>query len=382
MYFGVLRDESETRWTMQQLPSQRCLVTGRWENGLLFSYDYSWFINAGIDINMYPDIFKKTYYELIMKNGGSTKYIPSLPVEQRMNSSWVWWGDCSPVDNFWGFKLSPQIATRIPFFAGMFPDLIMQPLIRGLQKSSLMASSVKFILGELPMLRDSKTKVSDMFALDAAALAKFLKLLQSAINSEAVRVGAAPLQNMNAVSFESDKDIYSTYTKTTLGTSGINGNLLFSADVKPNVEETRLSVNVDEMISFGLYNYFDRFVEYHVNRKTSKFKFGIKFEGSNFYSDRERRWTMQKDNIGLGIINVSKIAAAQGQDPFVFQAQLAESKAMGFVDALTPIIPAAQTPAGGADSKGGAPTKKDTEISESGSETRQQGSNLTRGGKK
>ena len=381
MYFGVLRDEGN-RWTMQQLPSQKCLVTGRWENGLLFSFDYSWFLNSGVDIAMYPDVFKRTYSNLIIKNGGTTRYIPSLPVEDRMNSAFVWWGDCSPVDNFWGFKLSPQIAARVPFFSSMFPDLVLQPLVRGLQKNSLMASAVRLILGNLPMLKDTKSKVSDMFALDAPSLAKFLKLIQSAINSESVRIASAPLEQMQAVEFKPQTDLYSSYIKTTLGTSGINGNLLFSADVKPNVEETRLSVNVDEMISFGLYNYFNRFVEYHVNKKTNKFKFLINFEGSNFYSDRERRWTMQKDNISYGIINVSKIAAAQGQDPFVFQAQLEESKALGFVDKLTPIVPAAQLSADASGNSGaGRPTKKDGELSESGSETRQQGSNTSRGGK-
>ncbi len=380
MYFGVLRDEGN-RWTVQQLPSQKCLVTGRWENGLLFSFDYSWFLNSGVSIDMYPAIFKKTYYDMLTKSG-SQRYIPSLPIETRSESGFVWWQDCSPVDNFWGFKLSPQIATRIPFFAGMFPDLVLQPLVRNLQKSNLMASSVRFILGQLPMLKDTKSKVADAFALDAAALAKFLKLLQSAINSESVRVGAAPLENISSFSFDANTELYSSYVKTTLGTSGINGNLLFSADVKPNVEETRLSVNVDEMISFGLYNYFNRFVEYHVNKKTSKFKFLINFEGSNFYSDRERRWTMQKDNISYGIINVSKIAAAQGQDPFVFQAQLEESKSLGFVDKLTPIVPAAQLSADASGNSGaGRPTKKDSELSDSGSETRQQGSNTSRGGK-
>jgi hypothetical protein len=382
MFFGVLRDEGE-RYTLQQLPSDKCLITGRWEGGLLYSFNYDWFINSGTNIDMYPPIFKKTYSKMLQQPG-IQRYMPALPIEDRALSGFVWWQDCSPVDNFWGFKLSPQLATRIPFFSGMFPDFAMLPLIRGLQKSSLLAGASKTILGELPMLKDSKAKVGDMFALDTTTLARFLKLLQGAINSEAVKIGSAPLQNMTSFSFDSDHTILADYTKTTLGMSGINSNLLFSADIKPNIEESRLSVNIDEMISFGLYSYFDRFVEYFVNRKTSKFKFKIEFEGSNFYSDKERRWELQKDNISYGIINVSKIAAAQGQDAFTFQAQLAESKAMGFVDSLTPIIPAAQMSSGlqtGSSGTPGRPSKKDSELSDSGSTTKEQGSNLTRGGK-
>jgi hypothetical protein len=374
MFFGVLRDEGE-RYTLQQLPSDKCLITGRWENGLLYSFDYSWFVNSGTSIDMYPAIFKKTYAEML-KRPGIQRYIPSLPIEDRSSSGFVWWQDCSPIDNFWGFKLSPQLISRIPYFSGMFPDFAMLPLIRGLQKSSLLAGVSKSIIGELPMLKDTKAKVSDMFALDANALKGFLKLLQGAINSEAVRIGSAPLQNMKPFQFDADHEILSSYTKTTLGMSGINSNLLFSGDLKPNVEESRLSVNVDEMISFGLYSYFERFVEYFVNRKTSKFKFKISFEGSNFYSDKERRWQVQKDNISYGIINLQKIASSQDIDPFVLQAQLAETKAMGFVDGLTPIVPAAQL--GGNNLGAGAPKKSDTEISDSGSQTREDGGNLTK----
>ena len=375
MFFGVLRDEGE-KWTLQQLPSTRCIVTGRAaEANLLFSFDYSYFLNSGTDILMYPPIFRKTYAEKILINTGKNAYVPSLPLDERMNSTWIWWADCSPVDNFWAWKMSPEVAARVPFFSPMFPDLAMQPLVRGLQKSSLMASSVKFILGQVPML-EQKAKLSDSFAMDGTSLARFLKLLQGAINNEAVRVAAAPLNDMKQVGFDADHSIYSDYIKTTLGTSGVNSNLLFSADIKPNVEETRLSVNVDEMISFGLYNYFNRFVEYYINRKTSKFKFQVHFEGSNFYSDKERRWQVQKDNIGFGIVNVQKIAASQGVSPFVFQAQLEESRAMNFVDNLTPITPAAQLSGGG--NIGGRPSKPDSQISDSGSQTQENGGNLSK----
>jgi len=158
----------------------------------------------------------------MLQQPGIQKYNPALPVDLRSSSGFVWYQDCSPVDNFWGFKLSPQIITRIPYFSGMLPDFAMLPLIRGLQKSSLLAGASKSIIGELPMLKDTRAKVSDMFALDANALKAFLKLLQGAINSEAVRIGSAPLQNMKPFQFDSDHEILSSYTKTTLGMSGIN----------------------------------------------------------------------------------------------------------------------------------------------------------------
>ena len=45
-YFGLLRDTGE-KVILQELPSDYCKITGRWENGFLFSFNMQWFLQPG-----------------------------------------------------------------------------------------------------------------------------------------------------------------------------------------------------------------------------------------------------------------------------------------------------------------------------------------------
>lgn len=388
-FFCVLRDDGE-KYVLQQLPSDYCMITGRWDYSLLYSFNYLWFQQGGIDINMYPPIFKNTYTKLFTERNN---YVPSIAVDSRSNSTWVMWGDCSPADGFWAWKLSPEIATRIPYFSGLFPDFAMQNLIRGLQKSSYMASAAKIIMGEVALLnKDQKTTLKDSLSISPDILGKFLRLIQTAINNEAIRVASVPLQNVNAIEFAADNTLYSSYLKTTLGSSGVNANLLFSSEIKPNAIETELSASVDEFVAMSVYPQFNSFIEYHINKLTKNYKFSFRFEGSNFYLDRQRRFDTQMKLSEKGIVNPQKIAASLGQNPFEFQAQLEEARAMGWVDNLTPLANEQNTPTmkkpenegvptSGKTGDKGRPKKDETKISESGMQTRSDGANIGRGGK-
>ena len=380
-FFSILRDESNSKYTLQQLPSNYCLITGRWEySPVLFSFDYTWLFQGGIDINMYPPIMKETYARLWLNTGQTRQYVPSIDVNERSQSTWVLYGDCSPADGFWGWKLSPELTARIPYFAGLFPSLSIFNLVRSIQKNNYLASQAKIILGEVETLnKEAKATVKNDLSLSPDLLGRFLQLIKSTIADDSVRVAAAPFQNFTSVDFKSDNTILSSYSRDTLGLSGVNSNLLFSGDVKPNQIETILSANVDELVSMSIYPFFNSFLEWHINRKTGYYKFGFNFEGSNFYLDRQRRLEAQTSLIPFGIVNPQKLAASLGQSPFVFQAQLDEARINGWVDNLTPIISSFNSPSGGKEA--GAPKKSDSKISESGEQTRQDGGNLNRGGK-
>ena len=129
----------------------------------------------------------------------------------------------------------------------------------------------------------------------------------------------------------------------------------------------------------ALYPQFNNFLNYHVNRLTKNYKFNFQFEGSNFFTDRQRRLETQTTLMTNGIVMPQKIAAAIGMSPFAMQAQMEEAKAMGFVDSLTPIVSAFQQSA--ADGVG-RPAKKDADLGDSGEQTRADGNNLSKGGKK
>jgi hypothetical protein len=362
---------------LQELPSSPdyTKITGRWDYGLLFSFNMLWFIQPGVSIDMYPEFFRKKYLEY-WKDGNINSYMPALSPLLRGSSSWVYWQDV-PVDVGWCWKLNPEIIARVPYFTPLFPDLINQALMRNLQKNINMATANKMIIGEVPFLKDAAAKVKDQISMTPETLGKFLQLVRSAI-SDALKFTAAPLNNIQGIEFKSENLVYDSYLRTSLASSGINSNLIFSSDIKPNSVETQLSLNVDEQIVTKLYSQFEAFLNYHVNRFTKKYKFHFKFEGTNFYTNRESRFNAQIKLLPLGIVLPQKVAASIGLSPFEFERQLAEGRANKWVDKLTPIISGAQMPAEGA----GAPTKPDSKIGDEGETTRANSRNVGRGGKK
>jgi len=376
-YFCALRFSD--RLVLQELPSSPAYtkITGRWDYGLLGSFNMMWFLLPGVDINLYPPFFARKYNEIWGgQNGKHPQYVPSLPPEIRGDSSWVYWQDLEPQD-FWVFKGTEEIASRIPYFSPLFLDLLNQPLMRNLQKNINMSAASRLLVGQVPFLKDSNAKVKDAISMTSETLGKFLQLVRSAL-SQSISMTAAPLEQMQGVTFPAENEMYDSYMRTALASSGVNSNLIFSSNIKPNAIETQLSLNVDEQIATKLYPQFESFLNYHVNRFTKKYKFHFKFEGTNFYTNRQNRLDAQMGLLPLGIVLPQKISAALGMSPFEFERQLAEGRANKWVDKLTPIISGAQMPADGA----GRPSKSDTAISDEGANTRGTGGNIARGGKK
>jgi hypothetical protein len=414
-YFACFIDAGD-RFMLQELPSEYCKITGRWEGGFLFSFNMYWFLQPGVDVNMYPAFFKKKAREIWGEANTTRNYDPSLPPELRYRSSWIYWVDV-PVTVGVCFKLTPELATRLPYFTPLFNDLVLQPLIRNLQKNIDMAAASKIVMGEVPLLnKDSKATVKDTIAITPDLLGKFMALMRSAI-SDAVRVASAPLTNIRGIEFESDNEMYDKYLRTALASSGVNTNLIFSSNIKPNAIETQLSLNVDEQLMIALYPQFENFLGYWVNKYTKTYKFKFSFEGTNFFLDRDSRFEKQVTLFNQGIVLPQKIAAALGMRPAQLRKHMEEGKATGFMDMLTvpsvinqkavleetnknqkdiiektaevnpPAVPVTKTTAKAPTleptqpAKRGAPRKKASEISDEGENTRTQGTNIGRGGK-
>jgi hypothetical protein len=290
----------------------------------------------------------------------------------------VYYADCSPADGFWSWKLNPTIATRVPYFAGLFPDLVNQNFIRALQRNSYASQAVKLLTGEVPYLnKDTKASVKDSVAISPELLSHFLQLLKSAID-EAVNVAVAPLNSIRGVEFNGSNDIQSSWTKNTLGTSGVNTNLLYSGgDHRMNTIETMLSSDSDVLSAQEIYPYFEDFLEYQINKRTKYYKFSIKLEGSNIYLDRQRKLDNVMKLAQMGIVLPQSIAAAIGKSPITFQRQLDEARVNGWTNNLTPIVSAFQQSANSDDNRG-RPEESDDELSESGESTRSLGSNVSK----
>ena len=215
--FFIFRDDGN-KYILQELPQQYCKITGRWDYGLLFDFNMYWFLQPGVDISMYPDVFKKKFNEVMYDNNGN--YIPSAEIDHR-NGTWVLWTQTSPEDGFFAWKLTPEISARIPYLAPLFQDVALQPLMRNLQTNKYMIEATKAMIGLIPMIKDPKGgRVKDMVAISAETAGNFLNLIKQGIG-EAIKIGAAPFEDVKTLDFNVGNDnILENYTKVTAAMSG------------------------------------------------------------------------------------------------------------------------------------------------------------------
>jgi len=357
-FYSVFRDDGE-RYTLQELPRKYCKITGRWDYGILFDFDMLWFQQPSVDINMYPDSFKKMYMDYF----NNEDYTPSRPTGMR-DTSFTYWVQTDPEDGFWAWKFAPEITTQVPYFAPMFSDVALRPLIRNLQKNIYVLQAQQVMIGTIPMLKDNKSgNVKDMLAVSPETMGNFLGLLKQGLD-DAIKVSAAPFDNIEKISFDStEKDILNSYTKSLAATSVSAGRLIYSGD-KQTALETELSVAVDEYIMEYLYPHFEAFLEYHINKRTKNYKFKIKLEGTNMPNNRKRRFDQAMALADKGIVLPQKIAASIGMSPRDLEMQVDMALASGFADKLKPLL-SSYTMTG--DSKEANRPKKDTgDLSDSG----------------
>jgi hypothetical protein len=391
MYVCSPREDGE-KMVLQELPLDRCRITAKWDYGFLVAFDFTYFLQPGVDIRLYPKFFRKKFNELWGTDSiGKHRYNPNISPESRGNSQFVYWVDLPP-EIGWVFKFDPSLVASVPYYASLIPDFMNQSVIRNLQKNMNIAAASKILVGQVPLLKEAKANVSDMVAIKAETLGKFLALVKSAL-ADSVKVAAAPLEDMKAISFDSDPIMYDEYLRTATSASGVNAPLIYSGKLKANAIESQLSFQSDSLIMETLYPQFNNFMEYYARKRTKTYKFVFEFEGNNYYLDRKARFDYAKGMFDIGMVLPQKFSAARGMAPQTLFRQMEESNGMGFMDMLTPpsvkiaeqtakFTPAPTTnPSSSADIKDGKgrPRKEDSELSEEGSQTRD-GGNLDRGG--
>lgn len=373
-YFCTFR-EGENKHVLQELPSNYCKITARSEYGFMFDFDMYWFMQAGVNLQMYPPYFSQLYKRVF--DGKLNGYNTANSMLNR-DGSFNYWVQTSQEEDCWCFKLNQELAGRVPILSPLFNDVVTTPLIRKLQKDKYMLQASKMLFGLVPMLKDNKSgNVKDMMAIDAKTLGQFLGLIRSSLDS-VIKMGAAPFDDVKAIDFGvSDQNILEDHNKNMSSSSGMNSRLLYATD-KMTSEETRNSISVDTYMMTPVYHQFADFIEFYINKKTKKFKYKITLEGTEFDMDRKNRLENAKELAGMGIVLPQKFSSALNMMPQDLIRQMEMAKASGFSDKLMQMLSMYQQ--SGKEDKGGRPQSDENEITDSGSVTRSQGTNIEKGG--
>lgn len=335
-FFGVLRDEEDSKYTLQELPIKYCKITGRHAYGDLFDFDMQYFAGiSGVDINMYPKVFKKMYRRVFRRT--TTKYDPAKNPDHR-NSSFIYWHQCSPYDNFWVFKPSAELTTLLPYFSPLFDDISFTPVARKLQEDKFFIEASKMIVGILGFNKDTKTgQTPNQVNITPDVLGKFLGVARSGLNKQ-IGLTALPVENIETVEFDtSNSNVVSEQTKSVANQSVSSAAVLLN-DTKLNVQQSKLAVAIDSNIVKAMYPMFSNFMEFFVNKNTKKYKFKFRFSDFDIPDDKADRQTKLSNMTKIGIVDFQYVARANDMDVFELKRSLQSSKNMGFDNLITDLL--------------------------------------------
>lgn len=365
-YFVSVRDYEEHKY-LQELPSSHCIIDSDSYLGYLYSFDLSYFTNAGVDINGYSPVLRKKYSEVTQLR--QSTYDPNLP---QRNGAWVYWLPMSPNDA-WVFKYNEGFAGSVPPLLDMFLDYSKIPKFKDLEEQKKKLEAYKVIFATVPRLANGRgANKTDDFAISSKELGKFVAAVKQTLGD--VDFKAAPLENFKAFDFSpaaSENDLLETEISNMLKESGVSDAILTGGTSvsSNNIYKTAVS----EMMK-SLYPQFERFCEYQINKNTKKYKFKIKFVGTIF--DREDRRKAANEDMERGIITPA-IFSSRGIAITDANNVTNMMYSLGFPESLRPIKTASTMSSDEKDSVGRS-KKSDNELTDAGEQTRNIGANENR----
>lgn len=314
-----------------------------------------WFIgNYGVDIAMYPKVFKKMYRDVFDAN--TSEYNPAKKIPNR-NSSYMYWHQTSPMDGFWAWKISPELATIVPYFAPMFPNFSYGSVIRGLQNDKYFIAASKLLVGIIGFNKDTKSgQVANQVNITPDMLGKFMGVARKGLNKQ-IGLVALPMDSIQTVDFdESSDNIEVDYTNNMSKQSVASSQMLYTTE-KLNSHQSKLASAVDMAFINSCYSMFADFVEYYINLQTKKFKFKIRFDDVYTPDDQARVSQLFKDYAQIGIVDVQLAARALDMNTFELTRHMQMSKTLGIDKKLMSLVNLNTQASGGGTGKVGRPSK-------------------------
>lgn len=292
-YFVAVRNYDDHIY-LQEMPSTHCMIDATSFLGYLYSFDLSYFMRTGVDINAYSSVFKEQYAKAI--DTKAVSYQPNLP---DRNGQWVYWYPVSP-DDGWVFKYNNAFVGSVPPMLDVLIDYSTLDFFKDLEIQKAQLEAYKVIVASVPRLTNNRTgNKTDDFAISSAELGKFIAMFKSSLKN-GVDFKAAPLDDFQMFDFSSSsdqKDILDTEISNILKESGVSDAVLTGGS---SVSSNNIYKLVTSEIIKSMYPQFSKFCEYQINKMTKNYRFKVKFTGTIF--DREDRRKSANEDMERGII--------------------------------------------------------------------------------
>lgn len=348
IFFGY-EWRTKDSYYIQQLDADYCDISA-FEDGVpVVSFDFSYF-NKNKDALERFDIEFTQKYNIYKSDTKGQRW-------QELDS-----------DRTITIKINEGLDYFLPPFAGIFFEITDIYDYKELKKARTALENYLLIVFKMPYL--SKGEKENDFALGLDKALEYFDMAMSAMPDE---VGGmiSPFEEAEAIKVErTDKstDMVVDAENALYNAAGVPKNAFNSTD---NSASTLLvSIKQDSKCAFKILRQFER----HINKKLKSFNKIVyfKIEFLNITEEnRQDKIDMYKEGATLGSPTKTRWCAAMGMTPMdVLSSNFIEQKILKIKDEWIPLSSSYTQ-----SDKGGRPSKEEDELTESGAETRKQGSN-------
>lgn len=339
--------------TVQQLPSDYCSISTIEGNVLNVTFDFSYFDSHAPLLEYYPQEFR-TKYALYQKSR-TTRWI-------ELDSPTSFAIKCN----------NDVLDYAMPPFAGILREVYDLEDYKSLKLTKTALENYAMLDMRLPMDDDGN------WLLDYDKAKDFWRNLDSVLPDEVGSV-LTPMP-INKISFErthtGDTDEVAAAEQNLFSAAGVSS-MLFNND-KPSANALNLSIKADQAITFGIVKSIEDMVNRFIQSQSYGRNFKITFLDCSSYNRKEVGDQYLKA-AQYGLPTVMLYAASQGLGQAEFDSMnFLENDVLRLKEVLIPLKSSAQTSGSSSDSdaptdEGGRPLKDDTELTDSGEQSREDG---------
>lgn len=351
------------KFALQMMPQKQCMLTGYFNcSQPLYDFNINYFLNASVDINLYAPALKRKFKE--MYDGKNNFYNPSAQLNYR-NGEFANWVQCSPNDGAYAFKFDLSNFRQVPPFIGLLKSCLNNDIVDELQKDKDMVSAYLLLAGEIKTMDTDKSgNKPDQFRIQPRTMGQFMQLVKSGLNDK-VKPLALPLEEIKGWQFTDSNPSMAEKQYTTASAQGASATTMIYTTTKMSQSELENAIYADYCFMRPLYNQFNQFLNFYINKKTVKYKFEFCLDGLNRPWDRKQRQETLRNFADKGIVlDSTQWASAFGMKPQAFQRSLeCAHNDTSFISNLTMLLNA-NTMKQDEENAVGAPKKDSSERSD------------------
>ena len=322
-------------FALQIMPQKYCMLDGYFNNSqLTYSFDMSYFLKGTVDIDLFSPELKKKFLEVFKSDNGDS-YVPSNQLKKR-KGKFATWVQLSPLDGAYAFKLDISNFRQTPIFASLMKSTFNNDVIEKLQFDKDMISAYALLTGEMKTFDNAKSGTqSNQFVVSPQVLGQLLQLIQNSFVKN-IKPVSLPLENHKLSQFVDNSPLMAQYQLQNSSSQGASASPLIYNTGNLAQFAMEQAVETDYQVVAPLYEQFNNFLNFFINKKTVKYKFNFEFSGLDrqFYKKNQQKALNELLTVGL-VPNTSYIASVYGIKPQSFDRMLEEAKYGDIQDKLS-----------------------------------------------